>query len=231
MQIISSSIHFLNKKQHNVISHCRMNEKHKKILIINTFGIGDVLFSTPLVRMLKMHIPESTIDFVCNERTQYILQNNKNINELIIFEKDKFRELFRKSKIRFIKKMYEFIKRIKSKQYDLAVDLSLGYQTSLLLKLLGVKKRIGFNFRNRGKFLTDKLNIEGFNKKHVVEYYLDVLSLIGIIDCDDRQLELGVSEEVEQWAERFINENNLNGKVLIGLAPGGWKKLGRGCVI
>lgn len=203
-----------------------MQDKYKRILVINTFGIGDVLFSTPLVKTLRKHIPDAYIDYMCNRRAKDILQDNENINGLIIFEKDEFRDASRRSKIDFLKKLYTFIKRIRLKKYDLVIDLSLGYQLSLLMKVLGIKKRIGFNFRNRGRFLSGKLEIAGFDDKHVIEYYLDLLRLIGITDHYEKELDLGVSHKLSGWADNFLSENNLNDQRLIGLAPGGGKSWG-----
>ena len=37
-----------------------------KILIVNPFGIGDVLFTTPLIAALKEHISGVTISFIGN---------------------------------------------------------------------------------------------------------------------------------------------------------------------
>jgi heptosyltransferase-2 len=204
-----------------------MLERYKNILVINTFGIGDVLFSTPMVRALKENIPDARIDFMCNERCQYLMRSNKNISDIIVFEKDKYREAFKRSKIEFAKEIFRFAKKIRGAKYDLAVDLSLGHQISLLLKLLGIKKRIGFNYRNRGRFLTSKLDINGFNDKHVVESYLDVLSLIGITDGSGRNLELSLPPEFIKWADDFVHKNKLTTRRLIGIAPGGGKSWGK----
>ena len=200
---------------------------YNRILVINIFGIGDVLFSTPMVRALRANFSEAKIDFMCNKRGQHIVQNNKNIDEFIVFEKDDFRNTFKDSKLRFIKKMYKFLREIRRNKYDLVIDLSLGYHLSLLLKILGVKKRIGFNYRNRGKFLTEKIKLKSFSEKHVVEYYLDVLKLIGIEETKDKHLELTLSDDLEKWADDFIKENKLEQKELIGVAPGGGKSWGQ----
>jgi len=204
-----------------------MQGEYKKILVVNTFGIGDVLFSTPMIKALKKHIPGSRIDVVCNERGRYILRHNRDIGRTIVFEKDAFRQAFSRSKLDFAGKMAKFVKNIKRGKYDLVIDLSLGYQISFLLKLLGIKKRIGFNYRNRGRFLTDKLNMEGFSGKHVVEYYLDVLRLIGIEKISDKNLKLPLSAKIEQWADFFIVKNGLKNKKLIAIAPGGGKSWGK----
>lgn len=204
-----------------------MPERYKNILVINTFGIGDVLFSTPMVRTLKENIPQARIDFMCNERCQYLMRSNRNIGEIIIFEKDTYRRAFKKSKREFAKEIFGLIRKIKNSKYDLAIDLSLGYQISLFLKLMGIRSRIGFNYRNRGRFLTTKLDMNGFNNKHVVESYLDILSLIGISNGSGRNLELLLPREFTKWADDFKHENKLNTRRLIGIAPGGGKSWGK----
>lgn len=204
-----------------------MPKKYRRILVINTFGIGDVLFSTPMLRALKAHIVDARIDFMCNKRGQHILRHNRTVDNIILFEKDDFRQTFRRSKTDFIKKIFKFLRRIKHGKYDLAIDLSLGYQMSLVLKLLNIKKRLGFNYRNRGRFLTDRLNISSFNKKHVIEYYLDLLKLTNITDIAKKEIELTLSAELGRWSYNFVRENSLEDKELVGIAPGGGKSWGR----
>ena len=96
-----------------------MLRRYKNILVINTFGIGDVLFSTPMVRTLKENIPQTRIDFMCNERCQYLMRSNRNISDIIVFEKDRYRKAFRRSKIEFAKEIFRFAKKIKSARYKL----------------------------------------------------------------------------------------------------------------
>jgi len=203
-----------------------MPKKYKKILVINTFGIGDVLFSTPMLKVLKLNMPRATVDFICNKRSRDILVNNRNITEVIVFEKDEFREAFRRSKVEFIKKIFRFIRKIKQKRYDLVMDLSLGYRASLLLKLLGVKRRIGFNYRNRGKFLTDKIDLEGFDKKKVPLYHLELLEALGIDVPKGVFPEVFTSEEDDRWARDLVLKPGLRDKLIIGIAPGGGRSWG-----
>lgn len=203
-----------------------MPKKYKRILVINTFGIGDVLFSTPMLKVLKANMPHASIDFICNKRCQDILVNNKNINEVIVFEKDEFREAFRKSKVEFIKKICQFIQKIKQKRYELAMDLSLGYRASLLFKLLGIKRRIGFNYRNRGKFLTDKIDMEGFDKKKVPLYHMDLLKALDIDIPKGVFPEVFASEEDDRWARDLMLKLRLEDKFIIGIAPGGGRSWG-----
>lgn len=114
------------------------------------------------------------------------------------------------------------MKSIRRERFDLAVDLSLGYQYSLLLKFIGVGNRLGFNYRDRGRFLTHKLSIEGFSDKHVVEYYLDIVKLLGVdIAKLSHVPKVHIEEGDTVWADEFLEDNGVSGKdTLVGVIPG-----------
>ncbi len=194
----------------------------KKILIINPFGIGDVIFSTPLIWALRKNYPNSSICYICNKRAYDIIKSNPCLNKLFIYEKDDYRALWAKSRIKCIKKVLDFLKMVKTEKFDIVIDLSLAYQYSFLLKLIGVKKRLGFNYRNRGKFLTDKLTINGFDDKHVIEYYLDLLKLLGIDSSEYSNIpRVYLAEKDTVWAGAFLKDNSVNQTdLLIGIIPG-----------
>ena len=137
------------------------------MLIVNTFGIGDVLFSTPLIKAIKKKYPGSSITYVGNRRSYDILKNNHHISKIYIFEKDEYRKLWAESKLRLAKELFSLINNLKRDSYTILFDMSLGYIYSLILFLfVGIPIRIGFNYRDRGKFLTHKVTIDGFNKKN-----------------------------------------------------------------
>jgi lipopolysaccharide heptosyltransferase II len=196
--------------------------RYNKLLIINPFGIGDVLFSFPLVEALKDSFPDSFIGYVCNRRASEIIKTNPSLNKVFIYEKDDYRAMWQQSKIRCVKEIVDFLKSIKDERFDIAIDLSLGYQYSLLLMLIGIKRRCGFNYRDRGIFLTDRINISGFNSKHVIEHYLDILTLLNIDPPRYRsQPKINVKAINIAWAEDFLKNNGYNGNsILVGIIPG-----------
>lgn len=65
-----------------------------RILIVNPFGIGDVLFSTPLIRAVRLAFPDSYLAYLCNARTESILQANPHLDELFVYEKDDFLQIW-----------------------------------------------------------------------------------------------------------------------------------------
>ena len=112
-----------------------------RILVVNPFGIGDVLFSTPLISNLKAALPESYIGYICNIRAKDALCDNPQINEIFVFEKDEYRNFWRQARLKCIQKFISFLLQIKKKKFDLAIDLSLSHQYSPFLWLIGIKSQ------------------------------------------------------------------------------------------
>ena len=192
------------------------------ILIVNPFGIGDVMFSTPLIEILKENYPNSYIAYICNRRAYDILIANPHLDKVFVYEKDEYRAAWKSSKKEFAKKLLDFLKSLKREKFDLVIDLSLGHQYSLVLKLIGVRNRIGFNYRGRGRFLTKKIELTGFDKKHVVEYYLDILKLLNIDTAKyNVRPKLYLTDRDIVWADKFLENHKISASdLLIGVIPG-----------
>ena len=194
----------------------------KKILIINPFGIGDVIFSTPLICALRKNFQHAYIGYMCNRRSSELISADPNINKIFVYEKDEYRSIWRDSRIDCVKKLLSFLLEIQKEKFDVSIDLSLGYQYSMFLKLLGVKTRLGFNYRNRGKFLTRKIAIDGFDDKHVIEHYFDILRLLDIdTKYCGKEPKIYVTGNGMKFADAVLADNKImKNDLLIGMIPG-----------
>lgn len=207
-----------------------MLEMTTRILIINPFGVGDVLFSTPLVSALKRKYPRCYIGYICNIRTKEILATNPSIDKVFVFERDEYRVLWRTSKIEAIKKYYNFWLDIRKKRFEVVVDLSLGKEYAFLCWLASIKERRGFNYKGRGRFLTDKIEFDGFNNKPVAEYYLDLALPTqrrnGGARCESESKEISMvlipDEKDKTYIDDFLKGAGIeDGDFFVGIAPGG----------
>lgn len=201
-----------------------------RILLINPFGIGDVLHTTPVVRALKNKYPQSFIGFWCNNRAKDLLKNNPCIDTIFSFSRGDFKKIFKQSKLEGIKKAIGLFLWFKKNNYDLCLDFSLDHRYGLLSWLWGVKKRIGFDYRNRGKFLTDKIFLQSYANKHVVEYYLELLKPLGI-KSEVYNLEFFASEASAGIINKLFALCGLKeSDKIIGIFPGGGASWGKEAV-
>ncbi len=201
----------------------------KRILIINTFGIGDVLFTTPFITNLKKVYPNAQIDYVANRRTKTVLHNNPHITHVYVYERDEYKAVLEKSWFAYLKKVISFLSEIRRAKYDLLFDFSLNTSIGFMALLTGVPHRVGFNFKNRGKFLnhTVKLDENGYYQKHMVGYYMDLLRRFGS-KTNYEPMRLYLAAEDTAFAEHFWEENGLKpDDLVIGIVPGGGASWGR----
>jgi len=203
----------------------------KRVLVMNIFGIGDVLFTTPMISNLKASYPDLYIGYVCNSRTAAILERNPKINKVFTYDRDDFSEASQRSKIQGVRKWIAFLREIKKEGFDTSIDVSLSDLTNWVTWMAGIKRRIGFKYKSRGFFLNQKFPLKGYEDKHVVEYYLSLLESIGV-PTDIKNLELSIDQADMDWADRFIAEKGgrSNGKPLIGLVPGGGASWGKDAI-
>ena len=134
----------------------------KKILIINPYGIGDVLFTTPVISNLRLAYPQATIAYLANRRTADFLKFNPDIAQVFVYERDEFVDVYRQNPFKFIKNDLEFFNSIKQQGFDVVFDFSLNSTFGFLSAACGIKKRVGFDYRKRGRFLTDRIPLLGF---------------------------------------------------------------------
>jgi len=196
-------------------------------LIINTFGIGDVLFSTPLIRNLRENYPQAEIFYLCNKKTAPILKEHLLLKKIFIYERDEFVKAQKQSFWTWLRRFLSFINEIRAERIDVAIDLSLNTQYGFFAWLAGIKKRYGLDYKNRCWFLNKKIPVDGYNDKHVVDYYLDVLKLLGA-EVKTHGLEIYADPASRDWVEEFIKRGGFAFKKrIIGIAPCGGDAFGK----
>jgi len=203
--------------------------KFNSFLVINPFGIGDVVFSTPLLKNLKENFPQANIFYLANRRTAPLIKRHPLVEKVFIYERDEFVTIKKQSRFLWIKRILTFIRDIKKEKIEVSIDLSLNSQFGFFSYLAGIKKRIGLDYKRRGIFLTDKLKVDGFDDKHVADYYLDTLRLLGI-SPKKYPLEIHPTEEIKAWVNSFLEENNLRDNLIIGIIPFGGEAWGEDAI-
>ena len=192
----------------------------KKILLINPFGIGDVLFTTPVIRAIKEKYPDSFIGYWCNQRVEPLLVSNPRINKIFALSRGDLKKLYQESVLKGIWSAIKLTLAIRKARFDICLDFSLDHRYSLFAKVTGIRRRIGFDYKGRGRFLTDKVVIEGYSEKHAVLYYLDLLSCLDIKPVT-KSLDLVVSQREEIKAGNILTGRGIEkNDLVVGICPG-----------
>jgi heptosyltransferase II len=199
----------------------------RSFLVINPFGIGDVLFSTPLLQNVKSAFPGSKIYYLCNRKTYPIVSNHPLITKAFVYERDDFVSAQKESWFGWFKKAADFIGEIRAEEIEACIDLSLNTQYGFVAWAAGIRTRVGLDYKKRGFFLNRKVTIAGFDDKHVAEYYLDCLKPFGV-SVKPYPLSIGFDDVSNEWAKKFLREKNIERHhIIVGIAPCGGDAFGK----
>lgn len=137
----------------------------KKVLLIQTAFIGDVILSTPLIENMRLEFPFIQVDYLVKKDNELLLSGNPNINQVFIFDKaNKW------------KSIRENIRLIRKENYDLVLNLHRFASSGLITILSGAKQKIGFK-KNPFSFLySSSHKHEIGNGLHEVDRNLSLLS-------------------------------------------------------
>jgi len=127
----------------------------KKILIIQTAFIGDVVLATALIEKLHAYFPGAAIDFLVRKGNESLLNNNPYLNEVLIWNK----------KEQKTKNLFRMLKQIRGNQYDTVINVQRFFSTGLLTAFSGAKQTIGFD-KNPLSFLFSKKIKHVFDLQH-----------------------------------------------------------------
>ena len=207
-----------------------LNRSVPRFLIVNPFGIGDVLFTTPVINSIKARYPDSYIGYWSNLRVKPILESNPQINKVFALSRGDLKKIHQESFFKGIWSAIKLTREIKNKRFDICLDFSLDHRYSLFAKIMGIGKRIGFNYKGRGRFLTNYLDITGYHDMHAVEYYLELLNFLDI-PVSERKLFLDVPFGNAARAKFVLGAHGIEeNDLVIGVVPGAGGSWGKNAV-
>lgn len=164
----------------------------KKILVIQTAFLGDVILATPVVVSLKENYPEAEIHILVKKGNQSLLENHEAIAKVWIFDKSngKFKNIFALGKS------------FRKEKFDLVINLQRFASSGIIAALSRGKLTYGFK-KNPLSFLYSKsFPHEIGNGEHEVDRNLSVLSEL-ILDKIIRRPRLFPSENDLRIIEEF----------------------------
>ena len=196
--------------------HLADNTQHqkndfKRILVVRTDRIGDLLLSTPVIQALRQNYPDAYIAAMVSPYAKEIVEGNPYLDEVIIYDKD-FKH---KSWIGSMK----FALRLKKKRFALALILHPTNRVHLITFFAGIKRRVGFD-KKLGFLLTDRIrHAKQEGEKHELEYTLDLIKYLGI-EPQGKLPFMPIKPESEKWADDlFASESLTPQDKLLGIHP------------
>jgi heptosyltransferase-2 len=107
----------------------------KKILVIQTAFIGDVVLATGIIEKLHAYFPDAQIDFLLRKGNEGLLAGHPFLHEVLVWDK-------KKEKLRNLVRMG---RKIRKTRYDIVINVQRFAATGLLTFFSGAGETIGFD--------------------------------------------------------------------------------------
>lgn len=136
-----------------------------KILVIRFSSMGDIIYTSPVVRCLKKQLKNVEIHYLTKSNFKYLLDKNPYIDRLHLLKP----------------KLADTIQELKAEQFDYVIDLHNSLRSLLVRLQLGVKSSTYQKERIK-KWLAIKWKINKIKPDHLVDRYLKTVAFLGIVN-------------------------------------------------
>lgn len=203
-----------------------------RILVVKLATLGDALTITPALRAVRTSFPGAWIGVLTTPGGQQALRGLDSIDELVPFDKvlfDRPAEALRRWP-----QATALARQLRGGDWDTLVllhHLTTPFGVAKYAALAfgsGAHERVGLD-NGRGRwFLTRAAEDRGFGRRHEVDYWLDVVDVLGAARSAAPHLELVIGPEDEAWAEREWQRLGVVGDaVLLGPGSGSFSRARR----
>lgn len=193
-------------------------EKPKRILIVKLSAIGDVLMATPVARALREAYSDSYIAWIVERKSADIVLGNPYLDEVIVWERVKHGRLLGDA-MGFLKTLRKLRRELKSREFDVCVDLQGLLRSAGVCMASGAKRRIGFTDGAEGSvcFYTEKYD-PGGDGVNAQQRNLNLLKSLDI-NSVNTAMYMPVMKEDQEFAVDFFEKEGLNESKVVGLCP------------
>ena len=191
----------------------------KRVLIIKPSALGDVITALPVLRGLKRTFPNCRVSWLVNDNCASLISHDSDLDEIVAFQRKTMGAAWRS--ISAVGLVVSFLWKLRRSHFDWVLDLQGLLRSGIFTRATGAKTRAGFAAAREGAawFYNRRFSPES---SHTVDRNIELARHLGL-DARSEDMTLQIAPEAQQFADKFIADNNLQtGKFLICVPPTRW---------
>ena len=144
-----------------------------KILLVRLRLVGDVVFTTPVIRALRRRFPEAHLSYAVEPAAAPVVQNNPHLDEVIVLPQARGLQRVRAD--------LAAARRVRRQDFDVAIDMHGGPRSAWLTWASRAPMRIGYAIPGRSWMYTTVVpRAADLAPRHSVVNQWDLLQPLGI---------------------------------------------------
>jgi heptosyltransferase-3 len=178
----------------------------KKILLVQLRQLGDIILTTPIIREIKRHWPDASIDFLAHPMGKMILADNPYLDSVLTYDSD----------AGWLQQI-RFLAGLRARGYDIVLDFMYNPRSSLYSFATSAPRRLAFPSRRR--FLFTDIVAQSDSVEYIVDEKFRYLKALGV-KPSDRSLDLPWNESHAKATVDFLQRHPLfaNAKVRVAIS-------------
>jgi ADP-heptose:LPS heptosyltransferase len=160
-----------------------------KILLVRLRLIGDVVFTTPLLRGLKEHLPHAQLTYVVEPSAAPIVSGNPHLSHTLVAPASRGLARMRDDLV--------LAATLRRERFDIAIDLHGGPRAGWLTWASRAPLRIGYRIRGRSWMYTTVIERPADEApRHSVLNQWDLLEPLGVPPCEPGRYPVEMPEDI-----------------------------------
>lgn len=183
----------------------------KRILIIRSSAIGDIVMASPLIKGLRKKYPDAHIAWLSDPSVQDLLKYHPDLDQVICWSRNLWRQHLQQGRlISLIKSMQLFFSCLRSQRFDMAVDAQGLFRSRFFAFLSGAGQRIGFHSAEPGKMFMTRIISRGPDNTAMSSEYFHLMESLGI-EAHDCRPELILNPADMENAQKKLRQHGVTG--------------------
>jgi len=149
--------------------------------LVRTSAIGDIVFASPLVAALRRAYPQAHITWLVQPEYRSLLEHHPDLDEVIVWPIREWRALWRRRRFGGLVRAFRaFRKHLRTRRFDLVLDLQGLLKSGLVTCLSGARERIGLGSQEGSRWLMTQVVPRGGDSRRIGSEYRFLAQSLGL---------------------------------------------------
>jgi heptosyltransferase-1 len=190
----------------------------RSVLLVRLSARGDIVFASPLVRAFRRTFPDVKLTWIAETHTKDLIEHHPELDDLIVWDRNRWKKLWKERRcLTLVREAKALIRELRSRKFDVAIDLQGLLRSGLVTFLSGAPIRLGLGSKEGSHLLMSKvLHRNRGDLRKISSEYRYMAEELGL-DVGGFEMEVPLAREDRDWAESTIRELGLEEGYFVAL--------------